>query len=1072
MASAGTHSLNVEETYRALSKLAFVIQESPGAIVVPKEIARQTIIEHLKERFGPTCPNVAEKADELLQVGADNIGILVEKTNDDVGFIHRIIQEFLAARHLHTRPLTEQRAVVNQKVSDVAWREVLLCLCHLTPREDEVDGFLTLFEAANLEPFESFHRERLLAEIAFGDLHATLLKAQQLAARTFRCVETHWWLPLRKALLDTVIDGLNSALLRQIVIGKLREWFPEPISFRSGIYDVLADWPFEADTVEIIMRGLREDDAWPQKPAAYALAKYAGGKSGVGAELLSLAKSPVSADVAAACLLSLSSGWPTLDGVVTLLEQATRSRSTALKLAGNIGLVNVGKRGETLRDALLTIADADASSLFRWEDEIANALLIGWPADAHIKKVAMDSLSQSWPKKTRILLGVAGKILVEGYPQDNEIAALLADRIVNGRGFSFVGSGSGWGQLARNFSEQPAIVASVGQWLEKTDFIFGFDLYHAAICTKSPVLKAELLRRLKKPEENTFWVVDALIDAWGAEDTEVVAALKEFAPNTAVDDSLGDTLLRLPLGPEEQKGRLLAALGGANLGRRFSVIAGLGQLKADLKTDEVVDAVLIASQRPVWQEGGSERSAAILQFASHPKVKSLAISEFRQRNSQVGAVAKAYAAEPAMRELVRKNLGQLPTNLRLQIVERLEPIAALDDAAFEILSDYDAESDKGVKVAAALAYFEAVRSRQRVTPELITDLKETLGAVGHDCMERRQAALFGLAALRRLDIAVSAVERYQPTPAIFWFRAGTQTDLEVVRRLATLWPVFMEAFGETVWQRISLEGNMIGEMLDFVEDEKAFQALSRKWESNQEAERGTPTALRAFARREPGSVKLRELCVSRLTASNEHKWWGRVAELIAAAETVAEEFGGDPELLTFLEKQTEVESFQTFITIALCIGWPHSSALGKIANSKRPRPWYLPAEMHVACWGLASEDLLAGIQKVLAELEGDIWDFFPNTTQPLVARFANDSSIRTLASQRIIKGGTSDEKATLLKVISRSGGLPTDLITWAREELVRQIDSTGLTELGCDLPGAAVRPVAHSILDVLEGKAS
>jgi hypothetical protein len=1073
MATVGSSSLSTEETYRAFARLAFAIQESPGAVAVPQETARQTVIEHLRDRLGPNRSDLAEKADELLRIGADSIGILVEKTNDDIGFFHRTLQEFLAARHLHVRPVAEQRAVFEQKVSDAAWHEVLLCLCHQTQREDEVDMFISLFESATLEPFEAFQRERLLAEIAFGDLHATSLKSQQLATRIFRCIETHWWMPLRKALLDTVIDGLNSTPLRQSVIEKLREWFPDPVSYRSGLYDILAGWPYEAETVQTIISGLREDDEWNQKLAAYALAKYAGGKEEVGSELLSLATSPVSADVAAASLLALSSGWPNLQGLTEILTQATQSRSTALRLAGNIGLINIGKRDEKLREDLLKIANVDAANLFRWEDEIANGLVIGWPRDESIKKVAMDSVSKHWQERNRILKGVAGKILLDGYPQDDEIATLIAEQIKTEHGIYFGGSGSFWEHLAKNFSQHPKIVASVKPWLERKEFVFGFDLYHAAICTKAPELKAELLLKLKKPEEmDTFWIIEALLDAWGASDPEVSAALQEFAPKTSGDDSLGDTVLRLPVEPEEQKRRLLAALHGQNSGRRFSVIAALGQLPNDLKTDEVVEAVLAASQRPIWQEGGSERSAAILQFTSNPKVKNFAISELHLRNSQVGAVAAAYGNDPAMRKLVRTHLNQLPVILRLQIVERLESMASQDDDALQILSDYDAESDEGVKVSASCAYYTALRSRQRPATENVTTLQQTLSAIGHDCTERRQAALFGLAALGRLDIAVAAVERHESKPANFRFAAGTQTNLEVVRRLAILWPAFMAAFGESVWQRIPLEGNMAGEMLAFAEDEEAFRALSQRWEQNPESERGTPTALRALARREPKSQRLRTLCIACLTASEPRMWWGNVAELIAASEIIGEEFGGDPELLKLLEKQADSGNLQTFITIALSIGWPDSPVLKRIANAKRPQPWYLPAEAYIACWGMSGEDLLLGLKKVLASLEGSIWDFFPNTTNPLVARFRQDASIRTLAGQRVMGGGTSDEKATLLKILSRSGGLTPNLIKWAREELRRQISSPSLAELGCDLPGSAVRPVAHSILDILEGKAS
>jgi hypothetical protein len=85
----------------------------------------------------------------------------------------------------------------------------------------------------------------------------------------------------------------------------------------------------------------------------------------------------------------------------------------------------------------------------------------------------------------------------------------------------------------------------------------------------------------------------------------------------------------------------------------------------------------------------------------------------------------------------------------------------------------------------------------------------------------------------------------------------------------------------------------------------------------------TPTALRALARRQPKSQKIRALCLARLTADNQRSWWGDVAESIAAAEIIAQEFGGDTELQPILEKQAESESLIAFIAIALLEGHEH-----------------------------------------------------------------------------------------------------------------------------------------------------
>ena len=498
---------------------------------------------------------------------------------------------------------------------------------------------------------------------------------------------------------------------------------------------------------------------------------------------------------------------------------------------------------------------------------------------------------------------------------------------------------------------------------------------------------------------------------------------------------------------------------------------GAREAKASVHIDdEVVDAVISASERPIWQEQGSERAMLILHFGSHPKVKELAAAELRQRSAQVAAVAVAYANDPQMRELVRGGLGQLPTNLRLQIVERLEILGQSDDAALHLLSAYDTESDEGVKSAAACAYFKGIRLRGAATASMEFALKETLTAIGADCWERRQAALLGLAALDRLDLAVSAVERLQPEPARIRFEGGTRINLVVVRRLAFFWPAFMKAFGNSIWDRVPLERGFLGEMLDFADDPEAFAALRKQWESSNKPQRGAASPLRALARKEPKSQRLLHLCTSILGADDPRDWWGEVAESIAAAEILGEQFGGDSGLQTFLETQALKRDSLRYIVIALSSGWPTSRVLDDVAARERPSHWLFPSEVHLACRRLPADELLAAIAKVLPGRRGDIWDFLPNAARPLLARFSRDSNAPAEAAHRLLHGPTPDEKASLLKIMSRSSGLRPELVIWAREELKRQVNASGLAELGCDLLGARVGPVAHSVLDALEGR--
>jgi hypothetical protein len=1068
---APAFALGNEEVIRALAKLAHVVQGSAGAVSIPKDLARGTVAQYVAQRLHRTPAEAVRIAEDLLQISEDSIGIIVEKNTGEVGFLHRIFQEYLAARHLHHQPFLEQRTIVRRLVADSLWHQVLLCLFHLTSREDEADAFLNEVEGVPLDPPESFQREQLLAVIAFNELNASPARSQLLAQRTFSLVEGHWWFPLRRTLLDVVFDGLNTPLLRETVLKRLADWYPEPLRFSFNIFDTLAHWPFEPATADLMLRALQESGGEAAIAEPYALGNYARGQMEIANQLLALARSPVGPGVSGGCLLALSTGWPTLDELPSLLEEATRSRDVDLRLAGFIALVKIGRTDINLRDALLEAAVEGPRRAWRWAGEISSALIKGWPGDAHIRKLALDTISPQGGESNRLSWDVAGELLVRGYPQDNEIAAVFARRIVDGTGLHFLGPHSFWEQLCEGYANHPAIVGSVGPWLKNEQHLFGFDLYHAAICTRSRLLKAELLRRLREPAMDSFWVVDALVDTWGRDDTEVAGALQDFVRDPRVeDDRLGDTLLRLPLSREECGRRLVAALHGKDLGRRFSVIQGLGGLDNDLISDAVVEAAIASTERPVWQEGGSDRAAVILAFPSHPKVRAFAVAELRRRNAQISAVARAYANDPAMRENVRHALAQLPVTLRLRIVERLEGVAAHDDEVLNVLASYDADGDKGVKVAGACAYCTCLRSRGIVPHGLEVTLQETLGAVGHDCWERRLAALIGLAALGRLDLAATAKERFQGEPARFFIQGGLGDNLEVLRRLGRFWPDLMNAFGEAVWTRIELR-DALGNMLDFVDSGEAFEALASRWEQNRHPEYGTASALRALAREGLGGIRLRRVCIAALR-NQGRQGWSAVSEAIVAAEILGMKFGGDPEIHQELESLFNERSLWPYLVIAICAGWPKSDLLRQIPAQERPRNWHLPSEMWLACNRLPAEELLDGLLRVVRGLDGGIWDFLPESALPLITRVAQDEGLRTKAAHRLEHGSAPDVASSIPKLLSRSGGLGPELGAWCRGELKALLAGSGLTPLGCDILGARVGPVAHSLLDVLEGRFS
>ena len=221
-----TGSLNPENRERALARLAWETHDSSGSDALDKTIARNALQDFCKTHLYKTPGEALEIAEELLAIGAEAVGILVEKSSVDIGFLHRSFQEFLTAKHLSNLPFDQQKEAVKERFENPQWHDVFLCLCHLNTRVGEVDDFVAIIENMELPIEMELARQSFLAEIAFGDLHCSANIARRLAEETFEIIETGVHERTRERLVERALDGLESDTLRSLVESRIQRWYP------------------------------------------------------------------------------------------------------------------------------------------------------------------------------------------------------------------------------------------------------------------------------------------------------------------------------------------------------------------------------------------------------------------------------------------------------------------------------------------------------------------------------------------------------------------------------------------------------------------------------------------------------------------------------------------------------------------------------------------------------------------------------------------------------------------------------------------------------------------------------
>ena len=392
-----TGSLNQENRERALARLAWETHDSSGSDALDKTIARNALQDFCETHLYKTPGEALEIAEELLAIGAEAVGILVEKSSVDIGFLHRSFQEFLAAKHLSNLPFEQQKEAVKERFENPQWHDVFLCLCHLNTQVGEVDDFVAIIENMELPIEMELDRQSFLTEIAFGDLHCSANIARRLAEETFEIIETGVQERTRERLVEHALDGLESDALRSLVESSIQRWYPLRHPYRQGFYEAVATWPPNDKTQSILWRGLLDEDDWNQRTAAESLAKVFGGDPSVVERLFELLFKPAEPRLLAYALHSLCLGWETDHRLTAILNDARSSTDSALQSVALIHRVKRNEHDMKDREILMDISRKNMLTSWDWKKDRIRALIEGWPDDLEeVKHEAIQSVTSHY----------------------------------------------------------------------------------------------------------------------------------------------------------------------------------------------------------------------------------------------------------------------------------------------------------------------------------------------------------------------------------------------------------------------------------------------------------------------------------------------------------------------------------------------------------------------------------------------------------------------------------------------------------------------------------------------------
>lgn len=426
----------------------------------------------------------------------------------------------------------------------------------------------------------------------------------------------------------------------------------------------------------------------------------------------------------------------------------------------------------------------------------------------------------------------------------------------------------------------------------------------------------------------------------------------------------------------------------------------------------------------------------------------------------------------------------LPPILRMIIATKLGEGLSDDDFTLTLLESYRRDSDSQVKAQGSISYHERLKVSGR-------NLEPALGALENDLVRQRfdnqatmQSAFCGLVVLKRLDVMkntqLERTDLEDRSIRIIISEIGERSTIPFLKVLLQNWSYVKDVFGEEFWARFASYSikSAWKELCAFADEypgprEEAIAFL----ESNKnDREMSSMSVLGFLDRIMPRSRLLIEYCMLALeqNAPNPHYISD---EARYATELLGKHFTGDDEILKRLMKldiAQEPDSSDAKkiipekLIVALCEGWVESEEFKQMCDllSESQQGLNYSTYFQLGSRAIPTDEFLKSLLDFLKRVDRSELLRSQMIARPLIRRLRKDDELLDLLVARLQSAPSLTEKASFPRLIALAKGA-TEVREWCAKELERQTNGSVFPEFGLDLIEGRFRPIAHSLLEVL-----
>ena len=481
--------------------------------------------EYLQDdTYGPGLKR--SKAERLARDTIEHLisqyGLLVERSPDEIAFVHLSIQEYLTAQSIGREEESIQLEWLDRVWLQAQWRECIINWfgMHGARGNKGITGRAAerLSERGSAGEWQRLQSLELRTEIACMDLGIPIGQSRKIVEEATRSVETSPFSVHRRALARSITLGAVGSGVREECAAALRGWIPGRPSFsRASLLGCFKSWQPANDLYQVLLRGLYDEHPHCRVAALDSLARVFGARPELEGALTEMAMHDARPEFRATGLRGLGKRREWAEAAGSAAMANLRSSSTVLLSVVCEARVRLGCHTDDDLQRMRHIWSTGAVDYWNVE-EFTDALCTGWPRHQGLRNSFTTALKQS--------VALAGLeipllYLIRNYPGDDEIASAIANHFDQREFHIPLDSGRIWRGLAAHFRGHPllgpALRRSLHAYKESHEAIY----WHphttpALIVIGDDAARDELLEAYLSvdPDMSRYWIAKTLIDGW------------------------------------------------------------------------------------------------------------------------------------------------------------------------------------------------------------------------------------------------------------------------------------------------------------------------------------------------------------------------------------------------------------------------------------------------------------------------------------------------------------------------------------------------------------------------------